>query len=80
MQRDKGQSAMTLGIINAFMVIMIIPIVMLIFSLIIINIEDYWQKKARAESDQKKYHMIDSSLTFGELVIPEGSWINHRIP
>lgn len=80
MQRDKGQSAMTLGIINAFMVITIIPIVMLVFSLIIINIEDYWQQKARAESDQKKYHMIDNSLTFGELVIPKGSWINHRIP
>lgn len=66
--------------LNSLMVIMIAPTMMLIFSSILIKIDNIALEKSRLEAIKKRYIQLETSLLFGEITIPKNSWVNLNTP
>lgn len=78
--RNSPKSKMTLLLLNTSMVITITPGVMLIWSLIWVKIDNIFIEKSRLEAEKRRYIQLESPLSFGEIIIPQDSWVNLDTP
>jgi len=74
--RNSPKSKMSLLLLNTSMVITITPGVMLIWSLIWVKIDNIFIEKSRLEAKKRRYIQLESPLSFGEIIIPQDSWVN----
>lgn len=78
--RSASRSKITLLFLNSLMVLMIAPAAMLMLSSILIKIDNIFIEKSRIEATKMRYISLKSPLSFGEIIIPKGSWVNLDTP